>query len=352
MAHSHNKQTSTSHVLQGGSPCRNGKAHSAGNDEGETHGKKAHRSFFKQFAILFVVAWICLTHPDDFETQEEHVAKLRVHNRVPRSLAKIKAIASENGLELDPMAFEHYDGAYDDVDEPYAPTYQSPPKRIYSRNQWTTPKKRCYRDGAGTILKEWKIVEYEVPQQVHYERKWKIEHDARGEEVHNGDALSADVAVAESIDKSSTSLSKVGAQASLPPSLQNKAQNKKESAKTKQAPTGSSGRSASTGRTKNGRQNEAVNIKTGRGFSRRKLAKYIIYRYCKFFVVAIVIYCIIIVAVGSKAKVPKKVLNDKISAEEDEIRVGPEKAEIPEPSEFDPHTDIVYILYDMAYDFL
>ncbi|KJP84704.1 hypothetical protein AK88_05664, partial [Plasmodium fragile] len=237
-------------------------------------------------------------HPDDFETQEQHVAK--VHKRVARSLAKVKATPSDHDLVLDPMAFEHYDddeetyeGAYDDVDEPYAQTYASRPKRIYCREQCTTPKKRCYRDGAGAILKERKVVEYEIPQEVHYERKCKMEHDAREEEIYNGDKLSADVAVAESIEKSSTSVSKVGAQGSLPPSKQNKGQG----AKTQQAPKGSSGTgtSASTGSTKNGKQNDAVKMKPGRDFSRRKLATYILYRYCKFFVAAIVIYCAIMV---------------------------------------------------------
>ncbi|KJP86848.1 hypothetical protein AK88_03557 [Plasmodium fragile] len=288
----------------------------SGNEEAEINGKKAHRFFSSnKFAILFLVACICLTHPDDFETQEEHVAKLRVHNRVPRSLAKIKAIASEDELELDPMAFEHYDGAYDDVDEPYAPTYQSPPKRIYSRNQWTTPKKRCYRDGAGTILKEWKIVEYEVPQQVHYERKWKIQHDAREEEVHNGDTLSADVAVSASVEKSSTSLSKVGAQGSLSPSLQNKGQNEKESRKTKQELKGSSG-SGTTGSTgisestKHGKQNEAVSIKSGRGCSRRKLATYITYSW-NGYNQYVLTSDIPVLLPKAKAKVPKKILKDQ-----------------------------------------
>ncbi|KJP85105.1 hypothetical protein AK88_05257 [Plasmodium fragile] len=295
----HLNTISTSNVSQGTWQCRNGKTVSSSRKGNKTHRTRAHRSFFKKFAILFAVACILLMHPDDFETQEQHVAK--VHNRVSRSLAKVKSLSSENGLELHPMEFEHYDdapptyegtyeGAYNDVDEPYAEAYEFPPKRVYSRNQWTTPKKRCYRDGPGTILKERKIVEYEIPQQVHYERKWKIEHDAREEEVDSNETLSADVAVSASVEKSSTSVSKLGAEEPLPSSPQNKAQ----SAKMAQEPKGSSGAgtSASTGSigsTKHGKQNKAVNIKTGRGFSRRQLATYITYRYCKFFVAAIVV---------------------------------------------------------------
>ncbi|KJP85317.1 hypothetical protein AK88_05050 [Plasmodium fragile] len=253
-----------------------------------------------------IIAFFLWKHPGDFDRHEEPLAKLRVRNRVARSLAKIKAIPSEHELVLDPMAFEHYDdtqptyegayeGAYDDVDERYAQAYASRPKRIYCREQWTTPKKRCYRDGEGTILKEWKMVEYEIPQEVHYERKWKIEHDATEEEVDSRDTLSADMAVSASVEKPSTSVSKVGAQASLPPSLQNNVQNKGQSAKTKQEPQGSSG-TGTTASTKHGKQNKAVNVKPGRDFSRRKLAAYILYRYCKFFVAAILVYCAIMVA--------------------------------------------------------
>ncbi|KJP84764.1 hypothetical protein AK88_05604 [Plasmodium fragile] len=236
----HLNTISTSIIPQGASQCRNGKPYSAGNADGETHGTRAHGSLCSNIgAMLFLVACIFLKHPDDFETQEQHVAK--VHNRVSRSLAKIKAIASDHDLVLDPMAFEHYDGAYDDVDEPYEEAYQFPPKRIYSDAQWE-------EEEDGTILKAWKMVEYQVPQQVHYYGKWKITHDEREEEVDSSDTLSADVAVSASAEKSSTSLSKVGAQASLPPSLQNKGQ----SAKTKQEPKGSSG----TGKT---------HVQTGRG---------------------------------------------------------------------------------------
>ncbi|KJP85111.1 hypothetical protein AK88_05263 [Plasmodium fragile] len=316
-----NKTASTPNgVSQGASQCRNGKTVDTSRKGSETHGTRAHGSLFsKSAAILLVVAWIFLTHPDKFDRHEEHVAQLQVYTRVARSLAKIKAIASEDELELHPMEFEHYDdapptyegtyeGAYDDVDEPYEEAYAFSPKRIYSRNQWTTPKKRCYRDGAGTILKAWKMVEYQVPQQVHYARKWKIEHDAREEEVDSNETLSADVAVSASVEKSSTSLSKVGAQASLPPSLQNKGQ----SAKTKQEPKGSSGTGTTrnTASTKHGKQNKAVNIKTGRGFSRRQLAKYIIYRwngYSQYVVTS----DIPVLLPKAKAKVPKKVLKDQ-----------------------------------------
>ncbi|KJP84855.1 hypothetical protein AK88_05510 [Plasmodium fragile] len=332
MAHSNNKQTSTSNgVPPGALQSRNGKAYSAGNDEGETHDKKAHRFFSsKKFAILFVVACIFLTHQDDFETQEQHVAKVRVRNRVARSLAKVKATPSDDELELDPMAFEHYDdapptyeqtyeGAYDDVDEPYEQAYESPPKRVYSRNQWSTPKKRCYRDGAGAILKERKVVEYEIPQQVHYEKKWKIEHDEREEEVHNGDKLSADVAVAEAVATSSTSLSKVGEDGSLPPSPQNNVQNKGQSAKTEQESKGPSGTgttrsTASTrsiGSTMHGKQVEAVNINTGRDFSRRKLAKYIVYS-CNGYRQYVLTWDIPELLPKAKAKAPKKnILTDQ-----------------------------------------
>ncbi|KJP84834.1 hypothetical protein AK88_05530 [Plasmodium fragile] len=309
MVHSNNKPTPTSSAVpQGASQFRHGKAHSAGNDEGETHGKKAHRSFFsKTGAILFVVAWICLTHTDDFDRHEEHVAQLQVYTRGARSVAKVKRLPSEDELELDPMAFEHYDddeetyeGAYDDVDEPYEEAYAFSPKRIYSDAQWEDEED-------GTILKAWKMVEYQVPQQVHYYGKWKIQHDAREEEVDSNDTLSADVAVAEAVATSSTSLSKVGAQASLPPSLQNKGQ----SAKTKQEPKASSGTTAST---KHGKQNKAVNVKTGRGFSRRKLAKYIIYRWHGY-TQYVVTSDIPVLLSKAKEKVPKKVLKDKISSE-------------------------------------
>ncbi|KJP86707.1 hypothetical protein AK88_03619 [Plasmodium fragile] len=196
MVHSNNTQTSTRGLSQGASQCRHGKAYSAGNEEGKTHDKKAHMSFFsKTAAMLFVVACIFLTHQDDYETQEEHVTKLRVHNRVARTLAKGSAAPSEHELELDPMEFEHYDdapptyeqsyeGAYDDVEQPYEQTYELTPKRIYCRNQWTKPKTRCYSERPGAILKEWKMVEYQVPQEVHYDGEWKREHDAREEEVH------------------------------------------------------------------------------------------------------------------------------------------------------------------------
>ncbi|KJP85052.1 hypothetical protein AK88_05307 [Plasmodium fragile] len=262
-----------------------------------------------------------LYHPDDFETQEEPLPQLHVCNRVARSLAKVKRLPSDDELELDPMEFEHYDdatptyegayeSAYDDVDEPYAEAYEFPPKRVYSRNQWTTPKKRCYRDGPGTILKERKIVEYEIPQQVHYERKWKITHDAKEEEVDSTDTLSADVAVAASVNKSRTSVSKLGAEEPLPSSPQNKAQ----SAKMAQEPKGSSGAgmTGSTESTMNGTQAEAVNMKTGRDFSRRKLATYITYS-CNGYSQYVLTSDIPVLLPKAKAKVPKKALKDKIT---------------------------------------
>ncbi|KJP84796.1 hypothetical protein AK88_05574 [Plasmodium fragile] len=265
-----NKTTSTPNgVSRGASPSRNGTKVSASRKERKTHDKSAHRSLFsKTAAMLFVVACIFLTHPDKFDRHSEPLAKLRVHNRVARSLAKIKAIASEDELELDPMAFEHYnddeetyEGAYNDVDEPYEEAYAFSPKRIYSDGQWEDEED-------GTILKAWKMVEYQVPQQVHYYGKWKIQHDAREEEVDSNDTLSSDVAVSASVENSSTSLSKVDAQGSLSPSLQNKGQ----SAKTKQAPKGSSG-TGTIASTKHGKQNKAVNIKTGRGFSEGESAE-------------------------------------------------------------------------------
>ncbi|KJP84772.1 hypothetical protein AK88_05598, partial [Plasmodium fragile] len=279
MAHSNKKQTSTSNFPQGASKSRNGKAYSAGNDEGEINGKKAHRSFFSKRApiiLFFVVSCIFLKHPDNFDRHAEHAAKVHVYTRGARSLAKIKAIASEDELELYPMAFEHYDDAtptyegayedaYDDIDEPYEADYAFSPKRIFSYAQWE-------EEEDGTILKERKVVEYEIPQQVHYERKCKITHDEREEEVDSNDTLSADVAVTEAVATCSTSLSKVGSGSSLPPSLQNKGQ----SAKTKQEPQGSSG-TGTTASTKHGKKNKAVNVKTGRDFSRRKLAAYILY---------------------------------------------------------------------------
>ncbi|KJP89617.1 hypothetical protein AK88_00828 [Plasmodium fragile] len=266
-------------------------------------------------------------HTDDVETQEEHVAKVQIHNRVARSLAKIKAIASEEELELDPMAFEHYEGAYDDVDEPYAESYAFSPKRICSDAQWE-------EEEDGTILKERKVVEYEVPQQVHYERKWKIQHDAREEEVDSNETLSADVAVAEAVATSSTSLSKVDAQGSLPPSVQNKGQG----AKTQQAPKGSSGTgtTASTGiraSTMNVRQAQAIKMKTGRDFSRRKLATYIIYRW-NGYTQYVLTWDIPELLPPAKAKVPKKnILTDKISSKEDQKPQLPEKAETPKKQE-------------------
>ncbi|KJP84710.1 hypothetical protein AK88_05658 [Plasmodium fragile] len=289
----HLNTISTSNVSQGTWQCRNGKTVDTSRKGNETHGTRAHVSlFFKKCAILFAVACIFLRHTDDVETQEEHVAKVQVYNRGARRLAKGSAAPSEDELELDPMVFEHYDGAYDDVEQPYEEDYACSPKRIYSDGQWEDEED-------GTILKERKVVEYEIPQQVHYYGKWKIEHDAREEEVDNGDTLSADVAVAASVNKSRTSVSKVGEDGSLPPSKQND----KNSGKTKQEPKGSSdtGTSASTGSigsTKNGKQNDAVKMKPGRDFSRRKLATYIIYRYSKFFVAAIVIYSIIMLAIG------------------------------------------------------
>ncbi|KJP86179.1 hypothetical protein AK88_04150 [Plasmodium fragile] len=312
MLQSNNKQTSTSNgVSQGASQCRNDKAYFADNEEGETDGIRAHRWLFSRrvpIILFFVVACICLTHTDDFNTQEQPLAK--VHNRVARSLAKVKSLSSENGLELHPMAFEHYDGAYDDVEQPYEEDYACSPKRIYSDAQWEDEED-------GTILKAWKMVEYQVPQQVHYERKWKIEHDAREKKVHKGDNLSAAMAVAEAVATSRTSVSKVGSGSSLPPSPQNA----KQSAKTKQeskgpsdtgrsGSTGSTASTASIGSTMNGRQNEVVNIKTGRDFSRRKLAKYIIYRW-NGYTQYVLTSDIPVLLPKAKAKVPKKVVKDQ-----------------------------------------
>ncbi|KJP84826.1 hypothetical protein AK88_05544 [Plasmodium fragile] len=266
------------------------------------------RKTMRRMCALWML--ILVTHPHKFDRHEEHVAQVQVYTRGARSLAKIKAIASEDELELYQMAFEHYDddeetyeGAYDDVDEPYEEAYAFSPKRIYSDAPWE-------EEEDGTILKAWKMVEYQVPQQVHYERKCKITHDAREEEVDSNETLSADVAVSASVEKSSTSLSKVGAQASLPPSLQNKGQ----SAKTKQEPKGSSG-TGTTGSTKHGKQNKAVNIKTGRGFSRRQLAAYITYS-CNGYTQYVLTWDFPPLLPKAKAKMPKKnILTDKISSE-------------------------------------
>ncbi|KJP87306.1 hypothetical protein AK88_02986 [Plasmodium fragile] len=193
--------------------------------------------FFLSAVTVALLGYSLWKHPDKFDRHAEPLAKLRVHKRVARSLAKGRSAPSADELELDPMAFEHYDddeetyeGAYDDVDEPYEEAYAFSPKRIYSDAQWE-------EEEDGTILKAWKMVEYEIPQQVHYERKWKIEHDAREEEVDSTDTLSADVAVTEAVATCSTSLSKVGSGSSLPPSLQNTAQHGTKN----QEPKGSSG---------------------------------------------------------------------------------------------------------------
>ncbi|KJP86846.1 hypothetical protein AK88_03555 [Plasmodium fragile] len=186
MAHSNNKQTSTSIILQGASESRNGKTVSSSITGSKTHDKQAHRSFFKKFAILFVVACICLTHPDDFETQEERLPQLHVCNRVARSLAKGKATPSEDELELEQMEWpqgEHATGTLEDAKE-----------GLYSHEQLDEEgKEDYYGQEEEAILEEWTPEEQEeqqeqqeqqVQEEVHYDGERNIEHDAREEEVH------------------------------------------------------------------------------------------------------------------------------------------------------------------------
>ncbi|KJP85799.1 hypothetical protein AK88_04558 [Plasmodium fragile] len=103
-----NKTTSSSGVVQGASPSRNGKVESA------------PRSFFsKRMAILFIVsAYIFLKHQDDLQGQGgEQLAKVQVPNRVIRSLAKETESQSEDEGELEEVEYENDEDAEQEVYE-------------------------------------------------------------------------------------------------------------------------------------------------------------------------------------------------------------------------------------------
>ncbi|KJP90317.1 hypothetical protein AK88_00165 [Plasmodium fragile] len=253
MVHSNNKQTSTNNVPQAASQCRNGKTHSASRKRSETDGTRAHRSLFsKTAAILFAVACIFLKHQDDFERQEEYVAKVQVYNRAARKLAMTieEGTPSDEELEVEEMDMEQYgddeqtyEGAYEDVEEPYEEPYEDAEEGIYSNEQWEEEgEEDDYEEQEEeAILEEWTPEEQQVQEEVHYDGEGNIQHGVRQEEVDNGDILPAEVSVTEPkreaapVENSGNSDSKVESDGPLPAS-----QNNEQSVKATKKPAGRS----------------------------------------------------------------------------------------------------------------
>ncbi|KJP85042.1 hypothetical protein AK88_05326 [Plasmodium fragile] len=186
MLHVNKNTTSTSNVPQGASPPRHGKSVSASRKGSETHGKKAHRSFFsKRVAILFIVSAYIF---------------LKVSPAQKEKNARIKMTSKDKKKPCDDID-QPYEEPCDDIDQPYEEPCDDI-EGVYSDEQWEEAGGQgdYEEQEEEAILEEWTPDEQEVQEEVHYDGERNIEHDAREQVVDNGDILTAEESVTESTE--------------------------------------------------------------------------------------------------------------------------------------------------------